>query len=167
MNNSTNEISAISNYHLGEKQFRILKIISILSLICMLWHDLDHLRVVIHRSYPILPQQFVTVVIAYIPALCALYMAYKRSPYAALTTFVSGIILLMGFILLHIIGTSAISSIFDTFLGEWKVPFSALHSDSLSWLNLIANMLWSIVMIIVATYILAAQITGRLNQLYK
>lgn len=161
MNNSTNQISSISNYHLGEKQFRILKIISIISLICMLWHDLDHLRIVMHRSYPILPQQFVTVVVAYIPALCALYMTYKRSPYAALTALISGITLLMGFILLHIIGTSAISSVFDSFLGAWKVPFAALHSDALSWLNLIANMLWSLVMIIIAIYILATQITGR------
>lgn len=158
------ESPSVLNYQLGDKQFRILKVVSIISLIFMLWHDLDHLRVVMHRSYPILPQQFVTVAVAYIPAVCALYMAYKRSPYAALTALISGITLLMGFILLHIIGTSAISSVFDAFLGEWKVPFAALHSDALSWLNLIANMLWSVVMIIIAIYILAAQITGRVSK---
>lgn len=164
MGNNMSESPSVLNYQLGDKQFRILKVVSIISLIFMLWHDLDHLRVVMHRSYPILPQQFVTVAVAYIPAVCALYMAYKRSPYAALTTLISGITLLMGFIILHIIGTSAISSVFDTFLGEWKVPFAALHSDALSWLNLIANMLWSVVMSIIAIYILAAQITGGVSK---
>lgn len=156
--------SSVSNYQLTDKQFRIFKIISLISLICMLWHDLDHLRVVMHRSYPILPQQFVTVIIAYIPAVFALYMSQIRSPYAALTVLISGITLLIGFVLLHIIGTSSISSIFDAFLGEWKVPFAALHSDALSWLNLIVNMLWSGFMIVVSIYILAAKITGRLAE---
>lgn len=164
MNYKLNEKVSVINYRLGSKQFRTLNVICIISLICMLWHDLDHLRVVMHRSYPIQPQQFVTVAVAYIPALGALYMSFKQSQYAALISFVAGVTLLIGFILLHIIGTSAISTVFDSFLGEWKVPFSALHSDALSWLNLIVNMIWSGVMSIVAIFILAAQISGRLNQ---
>ncbi|ENU23769.1 hypothetical protein F993_01923 [Acinetobacter proteolyticus] len=163
MNHVLDETPTNLNYQLGNKQFRLLRIISIISLLFMLWHDLDHLRVVMHRSYSIVPQQFVTVFIAYVPAIAAFYMAYKRSAYAALTGLIAGILLLMGFFLLHIIGTSAISPIFDSFLGAWKVPFAALHSDLFSWLNLIANMVWSVVMIMLSFHFLAAQLTGRLK----
>lgn len=65
---------SVAQFQLKTKHFKILSTISIVAIILMTWHDLDHLRVLIHRDYTIVPQQFVTIIVAHIPAFFALYM---------------------------------------------------------------------------------------------
>ncbi len=152
--------NATSPYKKHIKSFQPFWIVSLVSLLLMLWHDLDHLRVSLDREYRIVPEQLLTIIIAYAPISAMLYAVYKRSQHIVMVYLFSGGALSTGFVVLHIVGTSAISSVFDPFLGEWRVPFFCLQPDSFSSSNLIVNIIWSLAVVIWSVKMLVTRIRG-------
>jgi hypothetical protein len=144
---------------LSEKHFRTLMFISLVSIVLMVFHDLDHLRVNLERHYSTFFAQAIPVVTAYFPAIIAFIFAKRHSAYAALVSLLGGITVFIGLNLYHVIGLNALSPLFSMIMGVWNVPFSALHVDCVSWGDLAINMIWSIIVISVSLKLLCNQIS--------
>lgn len=128
---------------LSDEQFHVLRIVNLTAIILMLLHDVDHLRVIFMRSYALERGELVPAALAYVPSLCALMLALRRSPYAALGSFISGSAILIGVIMIHAVGMGVINAWFEPFFREWGVSYCTLGLDYVSWASFWSLFVWA------------------------
>lgn len=111
---------------LSHRDARRLAMANLLMLALMGLHDLDHIRQALEWDYAI-PLELVLVnFLVYIPNALGFVLVMRHDRRAAVVTPVAGVVVLVVFSVVHLMGGPPI-------LGVWATPFPALHVDALTW----------------------------------